>query len=146
MQTRSDIDHATIFDAIARWVKNYRAQLETSRELAQCAPEDVAAMAQDLNISADDLKTLAHKSPDSARLLRRMLTALGIDERALAKQDPMVLRDLERLCVSCAHKRQCAHDLAAGTASAHYKEYCPNSYTLDMLFAEGKAQATSIQG
>jgi hypothetical protein len=145
-QIRSDVDHQTIFEAIARWVKNYRMQLEASRELAECGPDEVAAMAQDLMISADDLKTLAHKSPDSARLLHRMLKALGVDERALIARDPMVMRDLERLCVSCGHKRQCAHDLAAGTAPAHYKEYCPNAYTLEMLFEAAKAPEAATHG
>jgi hypothetical protein len=136
-----DADHQTIFEAIARWVKNYRESFGASRELAQCGPAEVAAMAQDLMISADDLRTLVHKSPDSARLLHRMLTALGVDERKLVARDPMVMRDLERLCVSCSHKRRCAHDLAAGTAAEHFREYCPNAYTLDMLFAEKKAAA-----
>ena len=138
-ETRAGID--TIFDAIARWVRNYRAALGASRELMQCNPQDVAAIAQDLMISPAELMTLAHKGPDSARLLYRMLSALGVDPQTLSKRDPMVLRDLERLCVSCAHKRQCAHDLAAGTAAGHYKDYCPNAYTLDMLFAERPSPA-----
>lgn len=134
-------DHDTIFAAIARWVKNYRETLGSSRELAQCDPQDVAAIAQDLMISPMELKALADKSPDSARLLYRMLAALGVDAGALSDRDPMVMRDLERLCVSCTHKRKCAHELATGGATDHYEGFCPNAYTLDMLLAERQRAA-----
>jgi len=135
MQTQATEPH-TIFEAIARWVKNYREMLGASRELAQCDPQDVAAIAQDLMISPEELKALADKSPDSARLLYRMLAALGVDAGALSDRDPMVMRDLERLCVSCTHKRKCAHELATGGAAEHFDEFCPNAFTLDMLLAE----------
>lgn len=139
--THSDTGIDTIFEAIARWVRDYRKALGTSHELAQCGPEAVAAMAQDLMLSPSELVNLAQKSPDSARLLHRLLIALGVDEQALAKRDPLVVRDLERLCVSCSHKRRCAHDLAAGTSPGQYKEYCPNAYTIEMLFAESAQSA-----
>jgi len=143
MQT-GQADSHTIFEAIARWVKNYRASLETSHELMQCEPQDVAAIAQDLMISPEELRSLAHKGPDSARLLYRMLTALGVDAAALSQQDPLMMRDLERLCVSCTNKGKCAHELATGGASEHYEDFCPNAYTLDMLLAERKrAQAAA---
>ena len=134
-ESATDAGLATIFESIARWVRNYRESLDNSRHLAQCGPEEVAAMAQDLMISPSDLMALSSKSPDSARLLYRLLAALGVDPAALGARDPMVMRDLERLCVSCTHKRQCAHDLAAGTGAAHFKDYCPNAYTLEMLVA-----------
>ena len=62
-----------------------------------------------------------------------MLTALGIDRQDLARTEPLVLRDMERVCSLCNHKRQCDRDLAAGTAAAHYEEYCGNADTIDGL-------------
>jgi len=44
-----------------------------------------------------------------------------------------VLRDMERVCSLCTHKRQCDRDLVAGTAAAHYEEYCGNAGTIDGL-------------
>jgi hypothetical protein len=44
-----------------------------------------------------------------------------------------VLRDLERVCALCHHKRQCDRDLVAGTSAEHYQEYCPNAPTIDGL-------------
>ena len=58
---------------------------------------------------------------------------LGIDEEALARTQPLVLRDMERVCALCTHKGQCDRDLAAGTAAEHYEEYCLNAPTIDVL-------------
>ena len=44
-----------------------------------------------------------------------------------------MLRDMERVCSLCNHKRQCDRDLAAGTSAAHYQEYCGNADTIDGL-------------
>jgi hypothetical protein len=44
------------------------------------------------------------------------------------------MRDLQRICIACGHKGRCRHDLAAGTAPSHYRDYCPNAMSLDVLF------------
>ena len=62
-----------------------------------------------------------------------MLRALGIDEAALARTQPLVLRDMERVCAMCNHKRECDRDLKAGTAADHYEGYCLNAPTIDRL-------------
>jgi hypothetical protein len=43
------------------------------------------------------------------------------------------LRDMERICALCLHKRRCDEDLAAGTLPEHYQEYCPNAPTIKRL-------------
>ena len=96
-------------------------------------------MASDLGLSTGELKSLAAKWPDAADPLRKMLVGLGVDPNALAKADPAVMRDLQRLCVACDHKRRCRLELAKGTAAAHFHEFCPNAYTLDALFAQEAA-------
>ena len=60
-----------------------------------------------------------------------MLEALGIDEAAIRRAEPALLYDMERICSFCNHKRQCHRELAAGTASANYEEYCGNADTID---------------
>jgi Family of unknown function (DUF6455) len=65
--------------------------------------------------------------------LPKLLTALGIDEKALSRTQPLVLRDMIRVCASCQQKRQCDRDLDAGTAAQHYEEYCLNASTIDAL-------------
>jgi hypothetical protein len=133
------------FAAIARWVDRYRDMLDPSRQFGSCTPEDVRAIAHDLSLSPADLMTLTRKGPDGARLLSELLKALGVDPKKLAGQDPAMMRDLQRLCVSCGYKRQCEHDLREGTAAGHYTDYCPNAYTLGLLFeshSEAGAETT----
>ncbi len=45
----------------------------------------------------------------------------------------MVLRDMERVCALCHHKRECDRDLAAGTSAGHYEGYCLNAPTIGAL-------------
>jgi hypothetical protein len=79
---------------------------------------------------------LAAKGSGSADILKKMLIALSVDPQALAKADPAVMRDLQRLCILCSHKGRRRHELARGTAAEHFREFCPNAYTLDALFKE----------
>ncbi len=132
-QTHTSASHGA-FAAIARWIGRYRDMVDPARQFESCTPEDVAAIAHDLAMTPADLMTLTRKGPDGARLLQRMLVALGVDPKKLGKDDPMVMRDLQRLCVSCGYKRQCEHDLVEGRAAQTYHDYCPNAYTLDLLF------------
>jgi transcriptional regulator with XRE-family HTH domain len=122
----------TMFGAIAHWIGKYRSH--TGEAFGRCSPDEVKQIAKDLGMSAGDLREIARKGPGAADLLQRMLIALDVDPVALAKDDPAVMRDLQRLCVSCTHKRRCRHELAAGTASRHFHEFCPNAFTLDALF------------
>jgi len=126
-----------ILDAIASWVKKYRYAAGLRGELARCGPDEVALTARELGLSADELWRIARKGPQAADLLQKMLLALGVNPKTLASQDPMIMRDLQRLCITCAQKKQCRHELAAGTADENFREFCPNAFTLEALF-EGK--------
>ena len=124
-----------ILDAIANWVKRYRYHAGLRHDLAACGPEEVARTAQDLGVTPGELVRLAEKGPDAADELQQLLRALGVDAKKLAKDDPVVMRDLQRLCISCGDKSRCRHELEAGTAASHYHEFCPNAVTFDALFA-----------
>jgi hypothetical protein len=123
-----------IWDAIANWVKKYRDAVGLRGELANCSPEEVASMARDVGVSAEELKIFVNKGPHAADELPRLLRALGVDPLKLASDDPQTMRDLQRLCVTCGEKDQCRHELAAGATAGRYREYCPNAMTLDALF------------
>ena len=124
-----------IIDVIADWVKKYRHAAGLRGDLARCGPEEVARVARDLGVSSDELVRLASKGPHAAEQLKKLLLALGVDPKKLASEDPAMMRDLQRLCTTCGHKRRCEHDLAAGTAAQHYRSYCPNASSFDTLFA-----------
>jgi hypothetical protein len=123
-----------VLDAIAGWINKYRNMHSANDELVHCSQEDVMQIAKDLGVSVSDLRGLAAKGPGEADTLQKMLLALSVDPQDVAKADPAVMRDLQRLCVVCGHKRRCQHELARGTAVDHFREFCPNAYTLDALF------------
>jgi hypothetical protein len=87
-------------------------------------------IARDLRLTQGELQELARKAPNAADLLLKMLVALHV---ALENTDPHVMRDLRRLCTTCGAKKRCEHELADGTAGDHFREFCPNAFTLDAL-------------
>lgn len=131
--------HYQVVDAavetIADWVNRFR-QLTGRSSLGECDSEEVERIATDLGVTAEELRGLAEAKPGSADLLKDMLRELGINHTVLSETDPLVLRDLQRLCVSCRNKNRCRHELESLEASEHYHEFCPNAVTLDALLAE----------
>ena len=116
-------------DIFAEWLK-HRREL---REMREMDAANFGQIASDLRMSSADLEALVRQGPHAADELPQMLAALGIDQDDLARTEPLVLRDMERVCSVCIHKRQCDKDLAAGTSAAHYEEYCANAPTIDGL-------------
>ena len=90
-------------------------------------------IASDLRVSPGELDTLVRRGPHAADELPKLLKALGINEADLARTEPLVLRDMERVCAMCASKKQCDRDLAAGTSAEHYEGYCLNAPTINSL-------------
>jgi uncharacterized protein YjiS (DUF1127 family) len=123
-----------ILNAIANWVKKYRQAVGLRGDLANCGADEVALIARDIGVSPEELRFAASKGPHAADELPKLLRALGVDPQKLASDDAAIMRSLERICISCGHKNQCQHDLAAGTAASHYRDYCPNAMSLDELF------------
>jgi hypothetical protein len=118
-----------VVDTFGEWLK-HRREL---REMREMDATNFGRIASELRMSSADLEALVRQGPHAADELPMMLTALGVDQEALARTEPLVLRDMERVCSLCNHKRQCDRDLAAGTAAAHYEQYCGNAPTIDGL-------------
>ncbi|WMT73411.1 hypothetical protein [Bradyrhizobium sp. Ash2021] len=120
-----------VIDLFGDWLKQRR---ELS-ELMGCAadPGELGRVARDLNVTPADLEMLVRQGSDGANELPYALTALGIDEAAVWRAEPALLRDMERVCSFCTHKRRCHQELAAGTAATNYVEYCGNADTIDMV-------------
>jgi transcriptional regulator with XRE-family HTH domain len=111
------------------WLK-HRRELN---EMRQLDTSEFDRIASELRVSPGDLNELVRQGPHAADELPKMLKVLGIDEEALTRSQPLVLRDMERVCALCHHKAQCDRDLADGTAAEHYEGYCPNAPTIDVL-------------
>ena len=125
----------SIFQAIANWVKKYREAIGVRGELVNCAPEQVAEIARDIGVSTEELKFALEKGSHGSDELPRLLRAIGVDPQKLSSTEPALMRSLERICITCGHKEQCQHNLAAGTAVRHYQYYCPNAVGLNAFLS-----------
>jgi hypothetical protein len=99
-------------------------------ELADCDALEVARIAQDLGISAADLRVLTTRDKRAADLLNRRLETLRLDPTS---GDPAVMRDLQRCCSNCDSKQLCAHELEDKPKGASWPKYCPNEQTIAAL-------------
>jgi transcriptional regulator with XRE-family HTH domain len=122
-----------VFDALVTTFNDWLKHRRELNELRQLNTQEFDRIAGELRVSPSDLNELVRQGPHAADELPIMLKALGIDEDTLARTQPLVLRDMERVCALCHHKGECVRDFAAGTAAEHYEEYCPNAPTIDVL-------------
>src|SRR3977135_3830158 len=89
-----------LIDMFADWLKHRR---EFS-EVRQMDRSDFERIASDLRVSPGELDTLVDRGPRAADELPKLLKALGIDHTDLARTEPLVLRDMERVCARCHSK------------------------------------------
>lgn len=118
--------------AVANLVKQWKEVAANARELAALGAA-MANVAEDLGLAPAELRALASKGANAARELPCLLEAVRINIQTLAEKDPLVLRDLQRVCTMCDQKSTCNREIVAGTASTNYRQYCPNAGTLDAL-------------
>jgi hypothetical protein len=119
---------------LAAWWRNGRAARETLAELEGSGGE-LTRIARDLSVTPSELRAIAAQGTDAAAPLKRRLEALHLDPAALRRDEPLVMRDLERVCSVCGSKRRCERDLARFPDEAAWRAYCPNAITLDALVA-----------
>jgi len=104
-------------------------------ELESCGRE-VDGIARDVGVSAADLRRLAASTPGGADLLRQRMAGRRLDPETVARAEPDVMRDLQRVCALCGSKRECERDLAVDLHDPRWRAYCPNVQTLDALAEE----------
>ena len=117
---------------VTKVIDLFNHRLKQRRELNELAeyaadPEWVAR-----ELPGDFEMLVRHGSP-VANELSYTLTALDIDETALWRTEPTLLRDMEHVCLLCTHKWRCHQALSDGTPAMNYLEYCENSDTFDTL-------------
>lgn len=77
--------------------------------------------------------------PHAADPMVPRLTAMGLDPNEIARVEPAVFHDLQRVCSFCDDKRQCQHELRRDPDGTEWKTYCPNMPTFEALKAEREA-------
>jgi hypothetical protein len=122
-------------NVVAEWWRNWRATRSNLAALTCCGADETGRIAH-VGVSTSQLRALAGKWPDTADLLNRRLTELGLRSADIRRSEPQVLQDLQRVCTMCGSKGVCAHDLASKPSDPAWREYCPNTMTLDALTAE----------
>ena len=119
------------------WFHNWLRKQQEQREIRNLAVEDVASIAHDIGLSEGELQiAVGENNPPVA--LHRLLDILHLDHDRIAKQEPAVYRDLVRLCMQCAHKKQCRRGFERPTPPQTWPDYCPNAMTLKALLDSRK--------
>ena len=125
----------TLVNLFGDWLEHRR---EVS-EMRQLRGSDFDRIAQELGVSPADLEELVNRGPHAADEMPKLLTALGIDEAGLERCQPLVLRDMKRVCAMCQSKGECDFHLATGDIADHYRKFCLNTGTIDALKNEVRA-------
>ena len=123
----------TVLGRVGEWLKTWWERSTVLAELEACSGREMERMARDAGVGVADLRVLAGRWPDAADLVQRRMAALGIDAAQVDATEPAVMRDLQRVCSLCDNKRVCEHDLVRNPANAAWRDYCPNTGTLDAL-------------
>jgi len=119
--------------AIADWVSVYRSAIGSNNESDICEPDEVLRAAKEIGVTSNQLNELTRMGRGNTNLLKSMLVALQVDPKVVAKIDPLVMRELKWLCLTCNDKKRCKHEVRKGTAHKHFHEFCPNAVSLDEL-------------
>jgi hypothetical protein len=128
--------HSTPYPLVDRLIGVFADWLKHRQEVSEMCQFDAAEfgrIAHDLGVTSSDLDELVRQGPHKLEELPHLLKSVGIDEQSIARAQPLVLRDMERVCALCRHKKECDHDIADGSLADHYETYCGNAVTIDAL-------------
>lgn len=128
--------HYPVVEAVIGMFADWLHHRRDINNTCNCGTEEFQHIAHDLGVSATDLHELVRSGPHSADELPKMMAALKLDLEDIRRIEPLVVRDMERVCGLCSHKHRCDHELAAGTAAANHREFCNNAETLDSLIQQ----------
>jgi hypothetical protein len=128
-------ESASALTALGAWWRAFTAQRHDDGGLHGLTHSDVERIAKDLGLREDDLYDLAAKGGHAADQAPEMMRALGLDPAEVEASQHTIHGDVLITCSRCSEKRRCTQDLKAGTAEAHFEEYCLNANTLNALRA-----------
>ena len=120
-------------DKFADWIK-HRRDLSEIRRMNRT---DFDLIARDLRVSADDLERLVQAGEHSADEMPKMLKALGIDVADLMRVEPLMVRDMQRVCGLCQDKAHCHGELADGVVEDIITTGLSSRETIEALEAIG---------
>jgi hypothetical protein len=124
------LSHETIVTRALAWCRGQIAKL--------LFPRSVIGNSETINHPVDaGVLDIPRYSYDASLLFGRM-ALLRIDRDELARDDPLLLRELQGICTLCGSKEECLKDLAVERETGEprdWQDYCPNVAMLNMLGA-----------
>jgi len=116
-----------LYAGAAAVVRTLYRQGALEHELRHLSDSDLA----DIGITRRQISVVA-RSHGAPKLLRMMMSRLGIPETALA-EDPALFRRLERECITCYSRSRCRRWLCSDQRTDEYKRFCPNAAEFEEL-------------
>ena len=124
----------SVFKAILQLYRKYRG-VATARPRSE---QNIPAVERAAQVSSGFESPAPSRYFFDASLLFHCMDMLQVDRRELARDDPLLFRELQGVCALCRSKEECAQDLACEFDDARWDKwwlYCPNSATLTMIGA-----------
>jgi hypothetical protein len=107
-----------------------RAWWRRRSELDAVRPEELERLAQDVGITAQELRELVARGPHASDLLYERMRALGLCKQDVERVALGLMRHLVRTCALCNEKGVCQRDLAERPDDRAWEGYCPNAVGL----------------
>jgi hypothetical protein len=124
-----------VIAAVGDWWHALSSAQGKRSDAESCSPGGISG-SQDAGAPGFGITGVAsHGSFDVSLLFRRM-AVLHIDRDDLARDEPLLFRELQALCVLCRSRGRCRSELArefADPAWQDWRDYCPNATTLSLL-------------
>lgn len=120
---------------LAAWWGDWIRSAAGASDLGRCSEGDLERVAQDVGMTANELRRLPRHKKNGTDLLFRRMAVLDLRCEEVSAVDRATYLDLERVCIVCDCKGRCKRDLARCPNDACWEGYCPNVATLKMLDA-----------
>ncbi len=114
-------------------LRGWTERMALRGQLSRMGPDETARMLRDSCLSQADLEGWLEAPYAADDLAARMMTAVGLEPEALQAAEPAMMREIERVCMSCGSRRHCRRSLEDGVAAEDHRSYCPNAGTFDLL-------------
>ncbi len=102
-------------------------------ELATGDRCELKRLASDRGMPGGELEEPAARGQHTSGEVRLRMHQLGITSGDVGRVARGLMRDLERECTRCNHKRACAEDLAIDPYGSSWRDYCPNAVALTAI-------------
>jgi hypothetical protein len=124
-----------IVAALERWTdRTVASVLRLAR--GRLNPGGSRRLAQHTATRSSKVPEFAGQAPYDVGSLFRRMAMLRIDRNELARDDPLLFRELQGICTLCRNKERCGRDLAHQFTDPwwfDWRDYCPNAATLGLL-------------